>query len=125
MADAMNMHDPSEVVIDEAVGMVHCPLYASSQYSNICYSIYSYSGSLIFSNHPFIYQVQNLPDGWGIMLDDVLAGIFAGAICQGLLTDPVNACILTIGDELLQGFTIRYKFYLAWENPSSIWNPDK
>jgi phosphatidylglycerophosphatase A len=34
----------------------------------------------------FIYRVQNLPGGWGIMMDDVLAGIIAWLICQGLLT---------------------------------------
>ena len=32
----------------------------------------------------FIYQVQNLPGGWGIMLDDVLAGLFTLAIISGI-----------------------------------------
>ena len=32
----------------------------------------------------FIYSVQKLPHGWGIILDDVFAGIFAWITCQSI-----------------------------------------
>ena len=32
----------------------------------------------------FIYQVQDFPGGWGIMLDDVIAGIFTLGIVTGI-----------------------------------------
>ena len=85
MAAAMNDHDPSEVVIDEAVGM-WIALFM------LPHSIAIYSMAFILFRifdifkPSFIYRVQNLPGGWGIMMDDVLAGIIAWLICQGLLT---------------------------------------
>ena len=85
MAAAMNDHDPSEVVIDEAVGM-WIALFM------LPHSITIYTMAFILFRifdifkPSFIYRVQNLPGGWGIMLDDVLAGIFTLLICRGLLT---------------------------------------
>ena len=85
MAAAMNVHDPSEIVIDEAVGM-WIALFM------LPHSIAIYSMAFILFRifdifkPSFIYRVQNLPGGWGIMMDDVLAGIIAWLICQGLLT---------------------------------------
>ena len=85
IAVAMNDHDPSEVVIDEAVGM-WIALFM------LPYSIVIYSMAFILFRifdifkPSFIYRVQNLPGGWGIMMDDVLAGIIVWLICQGLLT---------------------------------------
>ena len=85
IAAAMNDHDPSEVVIDEAVGM-WIALF------KLPHNIAIYSMAFIIFRifdifkPSFIYRVQNLPGGWGIMMDDVLAGIIAWLICQGLLT---------------------------------------
>jgi len=84
-AESMNDHDPSEVVIDEAVGM-WIALFM------LPHSIAIYSMAFILFRifdifkPSFIYRVQNLPGGWGIMMDDVLAGIITWLICQGLLT---------------------------------------
>ena len=77
--------DPSEVVIDEVVGM-GIALFM------LPHSIAMYTMAFILFRifdifkPSFIYRIQNLPGGWGIMLDDVLAGIFSWLICQGLLT---------------------------------------
>ena len=85
IADAMHDHDPSEVVIDEATGMGialfmlphSIPVYTMAFILFRIFDIFKPS---------FIYRVQNLPGGWGIMLDDVVAGVFTLLICQGLLT---------------------------------------
>ena len=85
MADYMNDHDPSEVVIDEAAGM-GIALFM------LPHSLAIYSMAFILFRifdifkPSFIYRAQSLPNGWGIMLDDVLSGIFVWLICQGLLT---------------------------------------
>ena len=85
MAAAMNEHDPSEVVIDEAVGM-WIALFM------LPHSIAIYSMAFILFRifdifkPSFIYRVQYLPGGWGIMMDDVLAGIITWLVCRGLLT---------------------------------------
>ena len=83
VAKYMQVHDPSEVVIDEAVGMGislfmlphSCGLYLLAF---IVFRIFD------ILKPSFIYQVQNLPGGWGIMLDDVLAGLFTLAIVSGI-----------------------------------------
>ncbi len=85
MADTMNDNDPSEVVIDEVVGM-GIALFMLP-HSLTIYSIAFILFRIFDIFKPsLIYRIQTLPNGWGIMLDDVLAGIFCWLICQGLLT---------------------------------------
>ena len=85
MAAAMNDHDPSEVVIDEAVGM-WIALFM------LPHSVAIYSMAFILFRifdifkPSFIYRIQNLPGGWGIMMDDVLTGIITWLVCRGILT---------------------------------------
>ena len=85
IADAMNDSDPSEVVIDEATGM-GIALFMLPH--NITIYVIAFILFRIFDifKPSFIYRMQNLPGGWGIMMDDVSAGIIAWLICQGLLT---------------------------------------
>ena len=85
MAESMNDHDPSEVVIDEAVGMGIALFMLPHSIAIYTISFILFRIFDIFKPS-FIYRVQNLPSGWGIMLDDVLAGVFSLLICRGLLT---------------------------------------
>ncbi len=83
VAKYMQVHDPSEVVIDEAVGMgisLFMLPHSLALYL-IAFLLFRFFDILKPS---FIYQVQNLPGGWGIMLDDVLAGLFTLAIVSGI-----------------------------------------
>ena len=79
----MQVHDPSEVVIDEAVGMGISLFMLPHSYGLylLAFIIFRIFDILKPS---FIYQVQSLPGGWGIMLDDVLAGLFTLAIVSGI-----------------------------------------
>ena len=77
--------DPSEVVIDEATGMGIALFMLPHSIAMYTIAFILFRIFDIFKPS-FIYRVQNLPDGWGIMLDDVLAGILAWLICQGVLT---------------------------------------
>ena len=84
-AESMNDHDPSEVVIDEATGM-GIALFMLP-HSTVIYTMAFILFRIFDIFKPsFIYRAQKLPGGWGIMFDDVLAGIFALLICRGLLT---------------------------------------
>ena len=83
MAKYLNDHDPSEVVIDEAVGMgisLFMLPYSFGLYL-LAFGLFRIFDVLKPS---FIYRVQDLPGGWGIMLDDVLAGLFTLAIVRGI-----------------------------------------
>ena len=83
VAKYMQVHDPSEVVIDEAVGMGISLFMLPHSYGLYLLAFIVFR---IFDilKPSLIYQVQNLPDGWGIMLDDVLAGLFTLAIVSGI-----------------------------------------
>ena len=83
VAKYMQVHDPSEVVIDEAVGMGISLFMLPHSYGLYLLAFIVFR---IFDilKPSFIYQVQNLPGGWGIMLDDVLAGVFTLAIFSGI-----------------------------------------
>jgi phosphatidylglycerophosphatase A len=83
VAKYLKVHDPSEVVIDEVVGMGISLFMLPHNWVLylIAFLLFRFFDILKPS---FIYQIQNLPGGWGIMLDDVLAGLFTLAIVSGI-----------------------------------------
>ena len=76
-------HDPSEVVIDEAVGMGISLFMLPHSLELYILAFILFRVFDIFKPS-FIYRIQNLPGGCGIMLDDVLAGFFTLAVVTGL-----------------------------------------
>ena len=81
----LNNHDPSEVVIDEAIGI--CIALFFLPYNLTIYILAFILFRLFDIFKPsFIYQIQDLPGGWGIMVDDVLAGLFTLALVNGIAT---------------------------------------
>ena len=83
VAKYMQIHDPSEVVIDEAVGM-GISLFMLPQSYGLYLLAFIVFRIFDILKPSFIYQVQIFPGGWGIMLDDVLAGLFTLAIVSGI-----------------------------------------
>ncbi len=83
VAKYLKVHDPSEIVIDEAVGM-GISLFMLPHSLGLYLMAFLLFRFFDILKPSFIYQVQNLPGGWGIMLDDVLAGLFTLAIVSGI-----------------------------------------
>ena len=83
MAKYMDDHDPSEVVIDEAVGM-GISLFMLPHSFGLYLLAFVLFRIFDVLKPSFIYRVQDLSGGWGIMLDDVLAGLFTLAIVHGI-----------------------------------------
>ena len=79
----MDDHDPSEVVIDEAVGMGISLFMLPHSFGLYLLAFVLFRIFDIFKPS-FIYQIQDLPGGWGIMVDDVLAGLFTLALVNGI-----------------------------------------
>lgn len=76
-----NKKDPRQIVIDEVVG---CLLYVLLIPYNIWYIILGfiiYRFLDIIKPYPANW-VQRLHGGWGIMLDDIVAGLYTGVIIR-------------------------------------------
>lgn len=73
--------DPSKIVNDEAIGMWIAIFFLPV---NIYYLIAGFVLFRIFDIwKPLgIRKLEALPGGWGVMMDDVLAGIYANLILQ-------------------------------------------
>jgi len=79
--------DPSKVVVDEMVG-VWIPLLAVNNESNH-YVYYALAALLLFRLFDIfkplgIRKMEAIRGGWGIMLDDILAGVYSLLILYGL-----------------------------------------
>jgi phosphatidylglycerophosphatase A len=77
-------HDPSRVVVDEVAGMCISLLFIPM---NVTYLIIAFILFRFFdiAKPLFIRKMELLPGGWGIMLDDVLAGIYTNILLQTVL----------------------------------------
>ncbi|HVJ08120.1 MAG TPA: phosphatidylglycerophosphatase A [Acidisarcina sp.] len=73
--------DPGHVVVDEAVGqwiaLIACPV----DWRHPLLALLLFRAFDIVKPWP-ARQLENLPGGWGIMLDDVAAGLYALLILQ-------------------------------------------
>jgi phosphatidylglycerophosphatase A len=76
--------DPSIVVIDEIVGMWISLLFLPKSMWVIVAAFVLFRIFDIVKPPP-ARQLERIPNGWGIMLDDVLAGVYANICCRGIL----------------------------------------
>jgi phosphatidylglycerophosphatase A len=76
--------DPSIVVIDEMVGMWVSLLWLTPSVASYVLAFVAFRIFDVLKPAP-VRQLERLPGGWGIMLDDVIAGIYANVIVQALL----------------------------------------
>ena len=83
VATELNDHDPSEVVIDEAAGM-WISLFMLPHSVGLYLLAFVLFRILDIFKPSFIHHSQNLPGGWGIMVDDILAGLFTLALVNGV-----------------------------------------
>jgi phosphatidylglycerophosphatase A len=86
--ESVTAHDPGQVVIDEVVGqMIACaPLARWGTPIPIRLWIVAFVLFRFFDvwKPGPIRKIQELPGGWGIMADDVAAGVVAGALTFGI-----------------------------------------
>ncbi len=85
---ATGLHDAKMVVIDEVVGLwlALIPVFAVAgiHWVWITIALILFRGFDIAKPWPISYLDKNLKGAWGVMLDDVLAGIAAALIIAGL-----------------------------------------
>ena len=72
--------DPSYIVIDEVVGIFIAMLFINElSVFSCCIAFVFFRLFDIVKPYP-VNKCESLPGGWGIMLDDVAAGLFAGGL---------------------------------------------
>jgi phosphatidylglycerophosphatase A len=76
--------DPARVVIDEVAGMCISLLFLPVTIKYVIAALILFRFFDI-AKPLFIRRLEKLPGGWGIMLDDVLAGVYANILLQIIL----------------------------------------
>ena len=76
--------DPSKVVIDEAAGMCISMLFLPVNLKYVIAALILFRFFDI-AKPLFIKKMEMFSGGWGIMLDDVLAGIYANILLQAVI----------------------------------------
>jgi phosphatidylglycerophosphatase A len=71
--------DDQRIVIDEIIGFQITMLFTENNILNICAGFVLFRIFDILKPFP-IKNLQRLPGGWGIVADDVVAGIYAGMV---------------------------------------------
>ncbi len=81
VVDSIWGKDSSKVVIDEVAGMSIALLYVPQNIGNVIISLVAFRFFDIVK--PLgIRKAEVLPKGWGVMADDVLAGLYALVVIQ-------------------------------------------
>lgn len=75
----LNKKDPRKIVIDEASGQFLALFQLSSSWFPLLLSFLLFRFFDIIKPFP-IKKVETFPKGWGIMLDDIVAALYAGII---------------------------------------------
>jgi phosphatidylglycerophosphatase A len=84
VARARAQPDPSIVVVDEVAGQLLALVAVPLQWKYLVVSFILFRGFDIFKPPP-LRLLERFPGGWGIMLDDVGAGLYAFVVMQLLL----------------------------------------
>lgn len=88
MEKRLGSKDPQSVVIDEiagyfvAVAALPIPMFPESRF--FLYAVLAFVLFRIFDIwKPFpIRQLQGIPSGWGIVIDDIIAGVYANILLR-------------------------------------------
>jgi phosphatidylglycerophosphatase A len=98
VAHDSGIHDPGFVVVDEAAGQWTALLAACLPFASwkaALASLVLFRAFDILKPWP-VSALEHLPDGWGIMLDDVAAGIYA-LVLTALLRHFLSGHVLALG----------------------------
>ncbi|NOZ62835.1 MAG: phosphatidylglycerophosphatase A [Calditrichaeota bacterium] len=76
-----NAHDPGIIVLDEVAGVLFALFGMGKQWPWVLAALILFRIFDILKPFP-VKQFEKLPGGWGIMMDDVVAGIIANVILR-------------------------------------------
>lgn len=77
-------HDPGRVVIDEVAGMLVSLLFVPLGLTTVMAGFLLFRAFDILKPFP-VRLAERMPGGWGVMNDDILAGVYANLVLRVLL----------------------------------------
>ncbi len=80
-AEVIHGKDPGIVVIDEVAGMIVTILALPNSGPALIFGFFLFRAMDILKPWP-VRKLESLPRGWGVMLDDVLAGVYANVLLR-------------------------------------------
>lgn len=80
----LGLEDPGPVVIDEVAGMLVTLLWMPLTWQVALAGFLAFRVFDILKPYP-VGRLEHLPDGWGVMADDVMAGVYAWGVLHVLL----------------------------------------
>jgi len=78
-AAELGRHDPGRIVVDEVCGQLVALAFLSGDWASVAVSFALFRFFDIIKPWP-IQKLERLPGGWGIMADDIGAGLAAAAL---------------------------------------------
>ena len=81
VVEAMWGKDSNKIVIDEVAGMMITLLFIPVQFKFVLAGLVFFRFFDI-AKPLFIKKMELLPEGWGVMADDVLAGVYANILLE-------------------------------------------
>ena len=85
-ADAyLNEHDSHKIVIDEVAGYVAAILFVPLTWQTALAAFFIFRVLDVVKPFPAGYIDANLPGGAGVVLDDVVSGLYSNLLLRGLL----------------------------------------
>jgi phosphatidylglycerophosphatase A len=82
VARQLGARDPSAVVIDEVAGQLIALIAVPVDWKTVLASLILFRAFDILKPPP-VRQLERLPEGYGIVLDDIGAGVYALLVLQG------------------------------------------
>ncbi len=83
-AKKIGKDDPSEVIIDEVVGMWFALLLSPKNFKYWFLSFFLFRFFDIVKPFPIRFLERKIKGGWGIMLDDIAASIYSIVVLRGI-----------------------------------------
>ena len=75
-------HDHSEIVIDEVLGFLITMVWLPMTWQAVLAGFVLFRVLDIFKPFPIGYLDKKIPGGWGVVVDDIAAGLIANVILQ-------------------------------------------
>ncbi len=87
----LNEHDSHKIVIDEVVGYVAATMFMQPTLTHAFLAFFIFRVLDVIKPFPANYVDAHFPGGYGVVLDDVVSGIYSNLILQGLIVGGILA----------------------------------